>query len=285
MVFLISTTISQFKLHVTQTLVMVASTLFGANIFAQTHVGFLGVIHYMFESGRILARPNLADLSGLLNLQAEILNSVNSTILAMTLSLLMVVCFLTTKSKAERIARLSFLAIGCLGLMMVSDYLASTRGVYEVDFRYFAYAGWFGLISISCILCAILDLTKGSWLLVLVRCTGVLFGMALILFDLKGGVESRNENALFGRQIYIAPQCAPNLFKEAGIAPGSKRMASSACLGTAQFDQGASWTRGWRRGFPETFQEECPEKQHADDYSRRIIVPGMSSDQNSNSCG
>ena len=216
---LISKSLNQFQLHITQTMVMIASTLFGANIFAQTHVGCVGIIHYIVESGKLLSRPNLADAADLLNQHLDISNLFNSTFVATAMAMWVAVRLMTSIDKSKHMIRLTVFGIGFWILMIASDYLASTRGVYDVDFRYFAYAGWFGLISAACSFSVILELSKSPRTSIVMRCAGVLFGITLSLILIKGGIQTRSENALFGRQIYIAPQCAPNLFKDAGFVP------------------------------------------------------------------
>lgn len=216
---IISANIETFRHHVTHTLVMVAATVFGVNIFAQAHTDLRGITRYILDSGQMLARPNLEDLLSVFGLHASNAASLNVTTMALILSIVVVVLLLLGHYRSARLLKVSAVGFIFAFLMVISDYLASKRGVYNVDFRYYAYAGWFGIVAISCFTRTLFMAKTGAISKKILNVIGLILFVCLMSAIVLTRVATASENAIFGRQFYIAPQTAPNLFKSLGVSP------------------------------------------------------------------
>jgi hypothetical protein len=101
--------------------------------------------------------------------------------------------------------------------MLASEYLTSTRGALSLDFRYYAYAGWFGILALAFFALAWRPVPTGLMARLSGWAISGLLSIALLAFGLFLGVPTGSQNALYGRQVFIGARTAPSLFKKAGI--------------------------------------------------------------------
>ena len=143
----------------------------------------------------------------------------NPTSLALFLGSILAIILTKFKTPNSKFLRIVFIGYGCLFLMILSEYITSTRAVFITDFRYYAYGGYFGIAAVSCFIGSFYFVKLSTRKIILARILGYIIAILFITYTLFCGVSTASQNALFGRQIEVAQRTAPNLFREAGITP------------------------------------------------------------------
>ena len=213
---LISSSMQAFHSHISHLLVMLAAALLGTAPYGQSAFEFSKAVDYIWRSGAELGRPNLSDLLLVANIKFEVGKWVNVTSIALFLALSILLISTVLKFKKNGPYRIAIFGYGFLFLMLVSESLSSTRGAFDLDFRYYAYGGWFGMMTV-CVLSEYFIQSYIPGTRRFCRAIGILFGMALVGFTVFNGVAAASQNALYGRQIFMGFRTAPNLYKLAGI--------------------------------------------------------------------
>ena len=218
---LISQSFESYRLNVTHILSIVGATFFGVNPYAQTKIGINAAITYIWHSGAALSRPNLFDFLSICGINTQYTQLLNVTSVTLFMGAFVAIFMVLPVVRNVNFWRASSIGYLFFGLMMVSEYLSAKRGVFSADFRYYAYGGWFGVMAIAFFSGALIFNNTNISALRSIRITVVLLSLILILFDVLIGVSAASQNALFGRQIFIASQMCPNLFHTAGVVAES----------------------------------------------------------------
>ncbi len=216
---LISRNWESFQSHVTHVLVMIAATAFGASPYAQNKMSWPDILNYTWNSGVQLGRPNFADILSPLGWSFDRAGWINVTSLVLVCMVIGAVSCLLLLSRRKAVPRALILAYAGAAAMLASEYLTSSRGALALDFRYYAYAGWFGILALAFFALAWMPVPMNRIAQLSGWTTSAVFSIILMAFGLFHGMPSGSQNALFGRQIYIGGRTAPSLFKKAGIIP------------------------------------------------------------------
>ena len=214
----ISPNITYFKDTVNHVLVMLAASVLGASPYAQAQSGFLAAFTYFWNSGAELGRPNLLDFADAVGFAVPALRWVNPASISLVIGLSAIALIVAKRHSSPVASKFALLATLFFALMFLSDFLASTRGALGLDFRYYIYSGWFGLIGIALFFSSLRTIAK-SRATSAISVILALFVAAVVLFGFLAGTPSGNQQALFGRQIHIGALTAPNVFRKAGIVP------------------------------------------------------------------
>ncbi|MEI8309171.1 MAG: hypothetical protein WCH98_00285 [Verrucomicrobiota bacterium] len=214
---LISRSWESFQSHVMHVLVMVAAAVLGASPYSQVKLAWPDVWNYIWNSGLQLARPNFADLLLPLGWGFDRADWINITSLVLVCMVAGGVVCLLRRVRRIPVSHALVLAYAFSAAMLASEYLTSTRGALALDFRYYAYAGWFGILALAFFVLAWRPVTTSHMVLFSGWTISVLLSIVLVGFGLLHGMPTGSQNAVFGRQIYIGARTAPSLFKNAGI--------------------------------------------------------------------
>lgn len=217
-VVLISPTLALFQTQLSRVLVMVAATLLGSSPYAQADRAIKDTLAYIWNSGKELSGPTLYDFGKALGWDRLELSSINSSTVAILMTISALFIFSCNKFKKGR--RSIALGVVFLGVFILSEIATSLRGVFIVDFRYYIYSGIFAILAICLALTALrygFSQSKKTVLLV----NGLLVVICLATFShiAQGGSLPRTQMAWYGRQISIGEKTAPSFFRMAGFHP------------------------------------------------------------------
>lgn len=220
-VAVIAPSFSYFRSTVSHVLTMLAASFLGASPYAQAQSGLLAATSYFWESGAVLGRPNLFDVWSAIGFPVPALKWVNPASISSLFAVAAVALIISNWPATPRIRRFMTLALLFFAIMVFSDFLASTRGALGLDFRYYIYSGWFGIVGIALFCSGALPAVKAPRAHLAAQIVFSAFSVCLVVFGLLVGTPSASQQALFGRQIHVGSLTAPNLFRKAGIAPDS----------------------------------------------------------------
>jgi hypothetical protein len=235
---IISPNWAYFQSTVSHVLTMLAASFLGSSPYAQAQSGLFAAIAYFWNSGAELGRPNLFDLANVAGVAIPALRWVNPASVSSVFGLLAVVLIVSKKLSSPTALRFTCVALLFFALMLVSDFLASTRGALGLDFRYYIYSGWFGIVGLALFCSGVVPAGTSSPRGRAINISLAVFSIAIVGFGLFVGTPSASQLALFGRQIHVGALTAPNLFRKAGVLPDSSdwRLLLSWCPVNAQKD-------------------------------------------------
>lgn len=220
-VALISPDLAYFQSTVSHVMTMLAASFLGASPYAQAQSGLFAAIAYFWDSGAALGRPNLFDLAGAAGFAVPALRWVNPASVSSVIGLSAIALIVAKRPSFPATSRFAFLALLFFALMLLSDFLSSTRGALGLDFRYYIYSGWFGIVGMALFCSGALPESAASSVRRVSRLAIASFSTCMVIYGLFVGMPSASQQALFGRQIHVASLTSPNLFRKAGIVPDS----------------------------------------------------------------
>jgi len=178
------------------------------------------VLTYLWNAGAELGRPHGGDF---LNPGMEsllFLERVNPTSLALltVLGIGLGAALIPWARGDRRMRRHAILATGFGCLLLLSEYIAAARAQF-VDFRYYAYALWFGLFAIAAGMTGIIRLVLGKQARRVAGALVMALGLLFTAHAYGWGVPTASQRALYGRQIDVGARTAPSLFDALRISP------------------------------------------------------------------
>jgi len=207
-----------FIMHTRHVLATMVSTLNGVGPYLKAPPTVSDALSYIWDAGQTLGRPNAADLAGFLGLDQSALELLNPTTIAMAFGLAAFLLGVVTFRQNRSGPGLALLAAAWIGLMMLTEYLAATRGEF-LDFRYYAFTQWYAIMAVGASIAVIRMSVPSPAFRKFAAVAASVFAAVLVVHAAAGDLRTASQKALFGRQIDVAGKTAPSLFEAFSLEP------------------------------------------------------------------